>query len=759
MSAEVGIQKFSFPFTRATRQDEGRVHVKAPPLAAAEAEDQRPVAKRQLSSESAAGGSAAAVKKSAVRTEEPRGDPGTRVVVKGPSAKRKKRKELFASTDVFHRVDSHVIRAGAELKEKGVSDVADIVRGIACVAASPLEKIRAVWLWLCHNIEYDVSGYMGRSEKLSSPEDVIASGRGVCSGYSGLCLEMCRLLGIQCQEVAGHSKGIGYRQGQCLREVKSDHLWNAVFLEGQWFLMDACWGAGRVDVEHQSFVKRLDDFYFLTEPEEFIESHFPDEERWQLLEKPITLEDFQRRVFKTSAFFQMGLSLIRPLHSHLFTERGEASISLGFSQPVAFTYEMTPQRDFLHCGALERKESGPTSSGLLTLSRRRMDLRVLPPAAGAYDLRLYARPDSASGLLSWVCSFTLECSEPRSAEEIPENPYLSWGLLPGVKAMGVVAAEPGGEAAETEDGRLELRLKTSRSLMMLCELVHPKLEAGVTKRCLACQIQPDLLTCNVACPAPGSYRLSVFVRDYEETDGRFQNAANFLLRCRGRTVSQDQLFPPDLSSWCGPGTRASEAGLCEFSHQGALVSAPQGKCNITFRNRRDLELYATLNRAEEGPASAFPLARHLFSTHVDGKVTLSASLPGPGTYRLGLYARIAPGGDFKPVCDFVLRNVCERNRLPFPHVYAAWKKGCVLLEPRAGLLDASSRLCFRVKVPGARRVCVVGRGRTELQLNKSRVWEGEVSGEEGAAQLKLVADSGDSADMAVLMTFDVRKTE
>ncbi|XP_077588020.1 kyphoscoliosis peptidase [Stigmatopora nigra] len=749
MSAEVGIHKFSFPFAR---RDGGRVHVKAPLTAtvAVQVEDQRPAAKRQLSSEGAA-----SVKKSA--------GPGLR----GSAPGRKTRKELFASVDVFRRLDAHVVKAGAELKENGVSDVAAIVRGIAGVAQSPLEKLRAVWVWLCHNIEYDVCGYLGcRSEapEPCSPEDVVASGRALCGGYAGLCLEMCRLLGLPCQEVTGHSKGIGYRQGRDLGRVKSDHLWNAVLLDGHWFLMDACWGAGRVDLEGRSFVKRLDDFYFLTEPEEFIESHFPDEERWQLLDTPVSLDDFQRRVFKTSAFFQMGLGLVGPLHSHLLTERGEASVSLAFSRPVAFTYEVTPRRDFLHCGAPERKESAPSSWGLMTLSRTSMNLRLLPPAAGAYDLRLYARPEDAGGLLSWICSLTLECREAGAGDRIPDNPYLSWGLRPEAADLGVTGGDPGGQAAQAaqaaqaEDGRLEFHLNTSRSLMMLCELVGPELEVGVAKRCLACQIQPDLLTCHVVCPAPGYYRLSVFVRDYQEVDGRFQNAANFLLRCR-TPAAADALFPPDLSSWCGPGTRTAQLGLCDFSHRGALLSAPQGKCNITFRNRRDLELHATLSG---GPASPFPLARHLLCTSVDSKVTLSASPPGPGTYRLGLYARSAPGADFKPVCDFVLRNVCQRAGLPFPRVYAAWGKGCVLLEPRAGLLDASARVGFRVRVPGARRVCVVGRRRTELRLNKSRVWEGQVAdedGREGVAQLKLVADSAHSSEMAVLMTFDLRPPE
>ncbi len=64
---------------------------------------------------------------------------------------------------------------------------------------------------------------------------------------------------------------------------------------------------------------RFDDFYFLTDPEEFIDSHFPDEETWQLLDMPISLEEFERRVFKTSAFFTMGLRLIQPHYAHIVT--------------------------------------------------------------------------------------------------------------------------------------------------------------------------------------------------------------------------------------------------------------------------------------------------------------------------------------------------------------------------------------------------------------------------------------------------------
>lgn len=64
---------------------------------------------------------------------------------------------------------------------------------------------------------------------------------------------------------------------------------------------------------------RYDDFYFLADPEDFIDSHYPAEQKWQLLDTPITLEEFEKRVFKTSQFYRLGLKLMNPRHSLLVT--------------------------------------------------------------------------------------------------------------------------------------------------------------------------------------------------------------------------------------------------------------------------------------------------------------------------------------------------------------------------------------------------------------------------------------------------------
>lgn len=88
----------------------------------ADGEDQRPAAKRQLSSESAAK-TVAVVKKSAVRNDaedHPKlsTDMGQRVrPCTAPAAgKRRRRRDLFTDTEVFRRVDSHVLQAGAQVR-------------------------------------------------------------------------------------------------------------------------------------------------------------------------------------------------------------------------------------------------------------------------------------------------------------------------------------------------------------------------------------------------------------------------------------------------------------------------------------------------------------------------------------------------------------------------------------------------------------------------------------------------------------------
>ena len=50
-----------------------------------------------------------------------------------------------------------------------------------------------------------------------------------------------------------------------------------------------------------------DDHYFLTDPREFVFEFYPLQHDWQLLKRPITLQEFEEMPFVRSLFFRYGL--------------------------------------------------------------------------------------------------------------------------------------------------------------------------------------------------------------------------------------------------------------------------------------------------------------------------------------------------------------------------------------------------------------------------------------------------------------------
>jgi transglutaminase/protease-like cytokinesis protein 3 len=53
-----------------------------------------------------------------------------------------------------------------------------------------------------------------------------------------------------------------------------------------------------------------DSEFFITDPEDHIYQHFPDDPKWQLLECPITLTEFINLPIVKSPFFNYGLKFV-----------------------------------------------------------------------------------------------------------------------------------------------------------------------------------------------------------------------------------------------------------------------------------------------------------------------------------------------------------------------------------------------------------------------------------------------------------------
>jgi len=54
----------------------------------------------------------------------------------------------------------------------------------------------------------------------------------------------------------------------------------------------------------------LDEYYFMPAPSQLVFTHFPDDPDWQLLERPIDLDEFESLVPLKPTFFKYGLHLL-----------------------------------------------------------------------------------------------------------------------------------------------------------------------------------------------------------------------------------------------------------------------------------------------------------------------------------------------------------------------------------------------------------------------------------------------------------------
>lgn len=144
---------------------------------------------------------------------------------------------------------------------------------------SPTDQARAIFTWLHHNIHYDIIALCNNAVKPSTPASTLATGLAVCEGYAGLFTAIASKAGLESLVVSGHGKGAGWsplKPGQPIPAEFSTHAWNAVKIDnGEWKLIDTCWGAGHVHMGQQTYTKKFAPRYFTMGNNEFGLKHFP----------------------------------------------------------------------------------------------------------------------------------------------------------------------------------------------------------------------------------------------------------------------------------------------------------------------------------------------------------------------------------------------------------------------------------------------------------------------------------------------------
>lgn len=193
----------------------------------------------------------------------------------------------------------------ADMPESKETSIESVAGYIADHEPDPFYRVKALYDYVADRIVYDVDALTGHRPPQDA-QTVFETGKAVCAGYARLLIELGNHTGDDIVYVTGVSRGLDGEIGG------AGHAWNAARIEGKWYLMDPTWGAGHVGDE---FNAEYNSAYLFTPPEVLIKSHFPDDDRWQLLDTPISRGEFVRQPVLRTAFYAEQLTLVEPTRS------------------------------------------------------------------------------------------------------------------------------------------------------------------------------------------------------------------------------------------------------------------------------------------------------------------------------------------------------------------------------------------------------------------------------------------------------------
>lgn len=165
---------------------------------------------------------------------------------------------------------------------KSTRDYSALAAEIAAGCEDDYQRLRAIYGWICEKIDYDTKFTIYSADKCFNAR------RGTCQAYCELFYQIAKAAGIRAEIVKGRAKDDnGYID-------PGGHAWIFAYTrENRGILIDPTWGAG--SVHDGQFTRNGDSWaWFAVEPEWMILSHYPNDASYQLIEQPITQQQFEK---------------------------------------------------------------------------------------------------------------------------------------------------------------------------------------------------------------------------------------------------------------------------------------------------------------------------------------------------------------------------------------------------------------------------------------------------------------------------------
>ena len=194
-------------------------------------------------------------------------------------------------------------------RSKNLLNLNEITFNITKDLETDVEKLRAIYVWICNNIANDFGLYTKNKRKRERFQKdfirlhewnsefktllfkrLLKKKKTICTGYAYLLKEMCKIVGIEAKIVNGFGRTSTVDFSTL---TEANHSWNMVKINEKWYVCDPTWATGISFPEEGRFDFQFNEGYFLTTPQLFFKNHFPMVKEFSLLKsKTPTLQEF-----------------------------------------------------------------------------------------------------------------------------------------------------------------------------------------------------------------------------------------------------------------------------------------------------------------------------------------------------------------------------------------------------------------------------------------------------------------------------------
>ena len=323
--------------------------------------------------------------------------------------------------------------------------------------------------------------------------------------------------------------------------------WTAVHLDDEWHFVDCHWGARYVTCsgsgsgsDASSLCYSLDEFYFLTDPEDHVYMHLPDEPQWQLLAEPLTREQFVRLPVVKSQFFLYGLAFTANLASVLETATGRTEVRLRLlsQKPFAFSSRLECEGRIMEGCCVHYSDDDQVS------------FKLSLPSPGVFYFTVFVCDTVESNIYNNVCSFRIDCSR------VKPSPFRSFPKLPdgygptrhGLK-LGVFSEN---YYVVCDEDKLILNLKFRDAVSISHKLMYgdePGASSVLDRLVFQRARDRSFVTFLLRLPERGIYVFSVYAARMTGDTSVLQCACRYLLQCNTSASGRIRPYPRTHQFW------------------------------------------------------------------------------------------------------------------------------------------------------------------------------------------------------------------